>query len=145
MPSCGESQSSTHSRPVECDSKLSRLGQTIQNEYPSIQKSSKQYAPSDTSPKWTCLSAGSATSYHFCVTCSGPTGLGSGCTQPALGGSGTLYLPPSSHLPKVVEKLQDCPCSRIILITPGWPNMPWFYDLVAMSSQILLCLTCPIY
>ena len=43
-------------------------------------------------------------------------------------------------LGKVVEKLQDCPCTRIILIAPGWPNMPWFWDLVAMSGQIPLCL-----
>ena len=43
-------------------------------------------------------------------------------------------------LGKVVEKLQDYPCNRIILIAPGWPNMPWFWDLVAMSSQIPLCL-----
>ena len=26
------------------------------------------------------------------------------------------------------------------LIAPGWPNMPWFWDLVTISSQILLCL-----
>ena len=32
------------------------------------------------------------------------------------------------------------PCNRMILIAPGWPNMPWFWDLVAMSSQIPLCL-----
>ena len=48
--------------------------------------------------------------------------------------------PPAAILGKVVEKLQDYPCSRIILIAPGWPNMPWFCDLVAMSSQIPLCL-----
>ena len=41
-------------------------------------------------------------------------------------------------LGKVVEKLQDHPCHTIILISPGWPNMPWFWDLVAMSSQIPL-------
>ena len=40
----------------------------------------------------------------------------------------------------MVEKLQNCPCRRIILIVPGWPNMPWFWDLVAMSSQIPLSL-----
>ena len=45
-----------------------------------------------------------------------------------------------SHLGKVVEKLQVYPCSRIILIAPGWPNMPWIWDLVTMSSQIPLCL-----
>ena len=48
--------------------------------------------------------------------------------------------PPAAILGKVVEKLQDYPCNRIILIVPGWPNMPWFWDLVAMSSQIPLCL-----
>ena len=52
-----------------------------------------------------------------------------------------LYsFPPAAILGKVVEKLQDYPCNRIILIAPGWPNMPWFWDLVAMSSQIPLCL-----
>ena len=44
--------------------------------------------------------------------------------------------PLTAILGKVVEKLQDTPCTRIILIAPGWPNMPWFGDLVAMSSQI---------
>ena len=48
--------------------------------------------------------------------------------------------PPAAILGKVVEKLQDYPCNRIILIAPGWPNMPWFWDLVAMSSQIPPCL-----
>ena len=48
--------------------------------------------------------------------------------------------PPIAILGKVVEKLQDTPCKRIILIAPGWPNMPWFWDLVAMSSQIPLSL-----
>ena len=48
--------------------------------------------------------------------------------------------PPAAILGKVVEKLQDYPCNRILLIAPGWPNMPWFWDLVAMSSQIPLCL-----
>ena len=44
--------------------------------------------------------------------------------------------PPAAILGKVVVKLQDSPCRRIILITPRWPNMPWFWDLVNMSSQI---------
>ena len=48
--------------------------------------------------------------------------------------------PPAAILGKVVEKLQDYPCNRIILIAPGGCNMPWFWDLVAMSSQIPLCL-----
>ena len=48
--------------------------------------------------------------------------------------------PPVAILGKVVKKLQDTPCKRLILITPGWPNMTWFWDLVSMSSQIPLCL-----
>ena len=47
--------------------------------------------------------------------------------------------PPAAILGKVVEKSQDYPCNRIILIAPGWPSMPWFWDLVVMSSQIPLC------
>ena len=39
-------------------------------------------------------------------------------------------------LGQVVTKL----CQRIILIAPGWPNMPWFWDLVNMSVQIPLSL-----
>ena len=48
--------------------------------------------------------------------------------------------PPVAILRKVVEKLQDHPCTRIILIASGWSNMIWFSDLVAMSSQIPLSL-----
>ena len=48
---------------------------------------------------------------------------------------------PAAILGKVVEKLQDYPCNRIILVAPGWPNMPWFWHLGAMSSQIPLCLS----
>ena len=48
--------------------------------------------------------------------------------------------PPAAILGKVVEKLQDSPYKRIILIAPGWPNMPWFWALMTMSSQIPLSL-----
>ena len=48
--------------------------------------------------------------------------------------------PPTAILGKVVEKLQDSPCKRLILLALGWPNMPWFWELVAMSSQVPLSL-----
>ena len=51
-----------------------------------------------------------------------------------------LTLPWEDILGKVVEKLLDSPCRRLILIAPGWPNMPWFWDLVNMSSQVPLSL-----
>ena len=52
-----------------------------------------------------------------------------------------LYtFPPVSLLGKVISKLSDHLYKRVILIAPGWPNMPWFWDLVDLSSQIPLCL-----
>ena len=48
--------------------------------------------------------------------------------------------PPVSLLGKVVSKLSDHLYKRVILIAPGWPNMPWFWDIVELSSQIPLCL-----
>ena len=73
-----------------------------------------------------------------CVTSTGFPGSSSGCTQSVMGGSGSF--PPAAILGKVVENLQDSPCNRVILIVPGCPNMPWFWDLVTMSSQISLSL-----
>ena len=38
-----------------------------------------------------------------------------------------LYaFPPVSLLGKVISKLSDHRCKRVLLIAPGWPNMPWF-------------------
>ena len=48
--------------------------------------------------------------------------------------------PPVSLLSQVISKLADHLYRRVILIAPGWPNMPWFWDLVELSSQIPLCL-----
>ena len=48
--------------------------------------------------------------------------------------------PPVSLLSKVISKLADHLYKRVILIAPGWPNMPWFWDLVELSAQIPLCL-----
>ena len=74
-----------------------------------------------------------------CVTSTGTPCHSSGCTQSAMGGSGRIYLPTNSqHWAKWWRSLQGYPCKRIILIAPRWPNMPWFWDLVAISSQIPL-------
>ena len=48
--------------------------------------------------------------------------------------------PPTTILGNVVEKLLESPCKRLILIAPGWPNMPWIWDLVTMSSPVPLSL-----
>ena len=44
--------------------------------------------------------------------------------------------PPVSLLSQVISKLVDQGFHRMILIAPGWPNMPWFWDLISLSSQI---------
>ena len=43
--------------------------------------------------------------------------------------------PPVSLLGKVVSKLSDHLYKKVILIAPGWPNMPWFWD-----AMVPLCL-----
>ena len=62
----GNTQSSTHPRVTECDSR-----QTIQTKrnhsnriVPSPSKSSKPLVPGGTSPKWPCLPPGSTTNFH---------------------------------------------------------------------------------
>ena len=45
-----------------------------------------------------------------------------------------------SLLNQVLSKVMDQGCRRVILIAPGWPNMPWFWDLVNLSMQIPLSL-----
>ena len=43
--------------------------------------------------------------------------------------------PPTALLPKVIQKLQSQVC-RIILIAPGWPTKPCFWDIVEMALDI---------
>ena len=76
----------------------------------------------------------------ICFTGHRPPCLGSGCTQPVLGASGLLCFPTGSHLGQSGGEVARHLYSIIILIATGWPNMPWFRDLVAMSRQIPLCL-----
>ena len=63
--------------------------------------------------------------------------LGSGYSEPVLGESGPVCIPPIP-LTNVVTKALGHQCQSMILMAPGWPNMPWFWDLVELSSQILL-------
>ena len=41
--------------------------------------------------------------------------------------------PPMALLHKVIQKIKQCHC-LIIVIAPGWPGMPWFWDLVQLSE-----------
>ena len=44
--------------------------------------------------------------------------------------------PPVSLLGKVVSKILDQGVHRLVLIAPGWPNMPWFWDHVCSDSSL---------
>ena len=45
--------------------------------------------------------------------------------------------PLTALLYRVIQKIRQCHC-LIIVIAPGWPGMPWFWDLVQLSTEIPL-------
>ena len=45
--------------------------------------------------------------------------------------------PPTALLHRVIQNFRQCHC-LIIVIVPGWPGMPWFRDLVQLSTEITL-------
>ena len=47
-----------------------------------------------------------------------------------------LYgFPPVALLGKVIAKLLEQNFKRFILIAPGWPGMPWFWDLLTVNQD----------
>ena len=66
-----------------------------------------------------------------------PECLGHRCSKHKLVGSHCLCVPsndsPSQGDPK--DQTMQLP---IIVIAPGWPGMPWFWDLVQLSTEIPL-------
>ena len=45
--------------------------------------------------------------------------------------------PPTALLHRVIQKVRQSNC-LIIVIATGWPGMPWFWDLVQLSTEIPL-------
>ena len=45
--------------------------------------------------------------------------------------------PPTALLHRVIQKIRQCH-GLIIVIVPDWPVMPWFWDLVQLSTEIPL-------
>ena len=45
--------------------------------------------------------------------------------------------PPTALFHRVIKKIRQSRC-LIIVIAPGWPRMPWFWDLVQLSTEIPL-------
>ena len=134
----GNSQSMSHPRPAERDSR--QAIQTWPDHSNGVVPSSRGFpsymllvAPAPIGPVCHQIQQQTAT---VCVTGPRSPSMGSGSTQSVMGRSGPICLPTSSHLGQSYKMTH----ATVILIAPGWPNMPWFWDLVAMSSQIPLCL-----
>ena len=68
-----------------------------------------------------------------------PKCLGHRCSKHKLVGSHCLCLlySPTALPNRVIRKNRQCHC-LIIVIAPGWPGMPWFWDLVQLSTEIPL-------
>ena len=45
--------------------------------------------------------------------------------------------PPTALLHRVIQKIRQSSC-LITVIAPDWPGMPWFWDLVKLSTEIPL-------
>ena len=72
------------------------------------------------------------------ISCPRPKGLGHRCSKHKLDEPHGLCYPPTALLHKVIQKkIKQCHC-LIIVIAPGWPGMPWFWDLVQLSTEIPL-------
>ena len=117
--------------------KLSRLGQTIQTEWSLLQQICNQW-------HWPQIDLFATRFNHKLPQFVSPVPDSLAVPVDALtlpwDDLDAYAFPPTAILGKVVEKLLDSPCKRLILIAPGWPNMPWFWDLVTMSSQVPLSL-----
>ena len=71
------------------------------------------------------------------ISSSRPKCLGHRCYEHKLVGSHCLYLPSHGSPSQGDPKNQQFSC-LIIVIAPGWPGMPWFWDLVQLSTEIPL-------
>ena len=69
-----------------------------------------------------------------CISSPRPTCLGHRCSVHNLVGSHYLCLPSYGSPP---SNIRQCNC-LIIVISPGWSGMPWFWDLVQLSTEIPL-------
>ena len=112
--------------------KLSRHNQVIQTEWSLSQKVFKLLCSSSCGSVRDLVQSQAP---EVCFTSTGSVGLGSRRPELAVGTSERVRLSPDLPAPPG-SLLRDQGCLRIVLIAPGWPNIPWFWDLVDLSVQI---------
>ena len=120
-------RSTTHHRQAEWDrDKLSRLGQTIQTEWSLHPEVFQAICNRWHKPQVDLF----ATRFNnklpkFVSPVQNPQALAADMLSLSWEDLDPYLFPPAAILGKVVEKLQDYLCNRIILIAPGWSNMPF--------------------
>ena len=128
----GNSQGTSHPRPAERDSRQAIQtwpdhSNRVVTSSSSVPSCMLKVAPSTSGPVCHQVQQQAAT---VCVTGSRPPGLGSGCTQPLLGGPGPICLPTGSHLgqsggeaPGLPLQQNNSDCSRVaqhaLVLGPG--------------------------
>ena len=116
----GYFQSLTHSRLAECGSRQAIQARPDNStERSLLPEVFRQYAKGGTNLRPLCDKVQQLTR-QICVKSAGPPGLGSLCTQPAIGGSGPICLPTSNHLGQSGGEVGGLPlqenhsdCSRV--------------------------------
>ena len=132
----GDPQGPTHSKPAECGSRLFRLGQIIQTVWSLLSEAFQLIWKMWHQPQINLF----RTRFNKKFVSPVPDSIAWAVDTLSLPWEelDQYAFPPVTILSKVVAKLRDYLYRIIILIAPGWPDM--FWDLVAMSSQIPLCL-----
>ena len=126
------SQGTSHPRPAERDSRQAIQAWTdhsnrVVTSSRSVPSCMLKVAPATSGPVCHQVQQQTAT---VCITGTRPPGLGSGCTQPLLGGPGPIRLPTSSHLgqsggeaPGLPLQQNNSDCSRVaqhaLVLGPG--------------------------
>ena len=128
----GNPQGTSHPRPAERDSRQAIQtwpdhSNRVVTSSGSVPSCMLKVAPATSGPVCHQVQQQTAT---VCVTGSRPPGLGSGCTQPLLGGPGPIRLPTGSHLgqsgreaPRLPLQQNNSDCSRVaqhaLVLGPG--------------------------
>ena len=69
-----------------------------------------------------------------CISSPRPTCLGRRCSEHNWLGLTAYSYPPMGLLHRVIQKIRQS-SFFIILIAPDWPRMPWFWNLVQLSTK----------
>ena len=135
VPSLSDNiESQTHSRVSECD------GRPVQVKPSAVNRmvTTSAGVPSDLSkvvhsPCRSICHSSEPQASTVCVSSPRPKCLGHRCSM----GLTAYAYPLMALLHRVIKKSRPCHC-LIIVIAPGWPGIPWFWDLVQLSTEIPL-------